>query len=187
MLARSRATPEDFAEFYEALAPKIFKFMARATDDVEVAYDLVGDTFERAFASRRSFRGAADEQGRAWVWKIARRELARHWETRSADQGKIAKLRLERPEPSDQEIHEIEQMLAMEKTVREHVPAALHRLSEEQQQVLTLRFFEGLGTEEIAAELSISNEAVRSRTHRALDVLELDANLRAGLDILTGR
>lgn len=62
------------------------------------------------------------------------------------------------------------------------VAEALRRLRPEQRGVLTLRFFAGLSTSEMAATLGIAEGTVKSRQHRALDalrsVLSQDQDLR---------
>ena len=85
LLARSRASPHAFADFYEQLSPQVLRFFAARTGDPHRAVDLTAETFARAFEHRRDFRGASDEQAAAWLWKIARNELAGHRRSRAVE------------------------------------------------------------------------------------------------------
>ncbi|HEX4467256.1 MAG TPA: sigma-70 family RNA polymerase sigma factor [Solirubrobacteraceae bacterium] len=167
MLARSRTSVRMFADFYEQLSPSVLRFFARGTHDPHAALDLTAETFAKAFERRHGFRGATDEQAAAWLWTIARNELNRYRRSRTIELAALGRLGLERPDPSDAELRDIERLTAAEE-VREHVENALALLPAEQREVLRLRFVEHLGYPEMAEKLGVSAEVVRSRTSRAL-------------------
>jgi RNA polymerase sigma-70 factor (ECF subfamily) len=184
MLARSRATPKDFAEFYDHLAPNVLRYFARHTQDGQAAFDLMAETFANAFEKRADFKGVRDDQAAGWLWSIARHELAKYKRSRSVELAALTRLGLERPAPSDQELREVEQLLALEGLVREHIPAALDCLSPDQKQVIRLRFYDGLSNDEIAARLEVSNDVVRSRLSRGLGMLRRNTQLQAAIETL---
>jgi RNA polymerase sigma factor (sigma-70 family) len=177
-LARSRTTPKDFATFYDHLAPNVLRYFARHTQDGQTALDLMAETFANAFDKRVDFKGVHDDQAAGWLWSIARHELAKYKRSRSVELTALARLGLERPAPGDQELREVEQMLVLEGMVREHIPAALERLSPDQKEVIRLRFYDGLSNDQIAARLGVSNDVVRSRLSRALGILRRDRQLQ---------
>jgi DNA-directed RNA polymerase specialized sigma24 family protein len=51
-------------------------FFTRRTYDVDAALDLTAETFARAFAARRRFRGSSDAQAGPWLFAIASGQLA---------------------------------------------------------------------------------------------------------------
>ena len=59
----------------------------------------------------------------------------------------------------------------------EQLRASLQRLTEEQQQVLTLKFIAGLSTAEIAAQMGKRQGAVRALQMRALQALAMELGL----------
>jgi Sigma-70 region 2 len=58
LLARSRASPHAFGDFYEQMSPQVLRFFVRRTGDPHRAVDLTAETFARAFEHRSEFRGA---------------------------------------------------------------------------------------------------------------------------------
>jgi RNA polymerase sigma factor (sigma-70 family) len=170
LLARSRASPRVFADFYDVMAPSILRYFAHQTRDPHSAFDLTAETFAKAFEKRDGFRGQTDEEGAAWLWAIARNELARFRRSRTIELAALNRLRLERPAPSDRELRRVEQLTATDEA-RRHIEQALTTLPPEQREVLELRFVEYLGYEAIAAQLGVSTDVARARTSRALRTL----------------
>jgi RNA polymerase sigma factor (sigma-70 family) len=166
LLARSRTSEQSFGEFYDAMAPAVLRFFARRTRDSERAFDLTAETFAKAFEKRHDFRGYTDEQAAAWLWSIARNELARYSRTRKVELAALARLGLERPDPSGAELRHIEE-LAAEEDIREHVDLALAVLPLDQREVVRLRFVDELSYIEIAQALGVSYDVVRARSSRA--------------------
>ena len=183
-LARSRCTPKDFPGFYAYHAPTVLGYLARHTQDPQVAFDITAEVFARAYEKREDCQGTTTEQAGAWLWKIVRNELSRYQHKRSVEFAALKRLGHERPMPSDHELREVERLLALEGIVRDHIPRALDHLSAEHQEVLQLRYFEELSNEEIAVRLSVSNAVVRRRISRALRILERNTRLRSAVETL---
>jgi RNA polymerase sigma-70 factor, ECF subfamily len=170
MLARSRQSTGPFEEFYAQTSRPVLRYFARETRDPHRALDLMAETFAKAFEKRRDFRGVSDEQASAWLWAIARAELARFRRSRKIEYAALSRLGLERPAPGDEELREIERMTAAEE-VRQHVESALSLLPADQREAVRLRFVEQLSYTQIADQLGVSGEVVRTRTSRALRTL----------------
>jgi RNA polymerase sigma factor (sigma-70 family) len=182
-LARSRTSEQPFGEFYDAMAPAVLRFFAKRTRDSERAFDLTAETFAKAFEKRRDFRGQTDEQAAAWLWSIARHELARFSRTRKVELAALARLGLERPDPTDEELRAIEELTAAE-DIREHVEDALAVLPLDQREVVRLRIVDELSYMEIAQALGVSNDVVRARASRALRTLRASEHLEAAVRVL---
>jgi RNA polymerase sigma factor (sigma-70 family) len=183
LLARSLTSEQPFGDFYDAMAPTVLRFFAKRTRDSERAFDLTAETFAKAFEKRRDFRGHSDEQAAAWLWSIARNELARQGRTRKVELAAIARLGLERPDPSDEELRQIEELTAAE-DIREHVEDALAVLPLDQREVVRLRFVDELSYIEIADTLGVSYDVVRARASRALRTLRASEQLEAAVRVL---
>jgi RNA polymerase sigma-70 factor, ECF subfamily len=183
LLARSRASPHEFADFYEQLSRQVFRFFATRTPDPQHASDLTAETFAKAFEHRLDFRGASDEQAAAWLWRIARNELALYQRSRSVELAAVQRLGLERPVLSEEELLQVEQLIASEE-VREEIQNALEVLPDDQQEVIRLRFIDDLSYEEMAHMLGVSNDVVRTRTSRALGALRRSAHLHEAVQRL---
>jgi RNA polymerase sigma-70 factor, ECF subfamily len=172
-----------FAALFDELHPKVVKFMMRQTGVAQAALDLSAETFAKAYEKRRSFRGKTRDEAYAWIWAIARNDLAMYGRRRSVETAAIQRLGLERPTPSDTELGELETQAAIEE-LREHFRRELPQLPADQQEVIRLRFFDGLGNEEAAVRLGVSNDVVRARASRALRTLGANARLKAAAEAM---
>ena len=175
LLARSRASPDAFADFYEQMAPQVLCFFATRTSEPQRAVDLTAETFAKAFEHRREFRGASDDQAGAWLWRIARNELAQHWRSRSVELAAVQRYGVQRT-LSDEELLEVERLIGAEE-LREQIQHALEGLPNDQREVVRMRFIDDLSYEEIAEKLGVSNDVVRTRTSRALRTLRSSGQL----------
>ena len=181
LLARSRASPQAFSDFYEEISPEVLRYFLMSTRDPQVASDLTHETFMKAFEHRREFRGASDKQATAWLWQIAHNELKQHWRSRSAELGAVERLGLEHVTLSDGEVLEGERFVAAEE-LRERIQHALEVLPDAQQEVVRLRFIDDLSYDEMAEKLGVSNDVVRTRTSRALRALRSSGQLDEAIE-----
>jgi RNA polymerase sigma factor (sigma-70 family) len=182
-LARSRTSSQAFGEFYESTAPGVLRYFARETRDAQRAFDLTAETFAKAFEKRRDFRGASDSQAAAWLWSIARTELAHYLRSKSVEFGALARLQLERPAPSDAELRRVEEMAVLAE-VQDHLGHALSLLPEDQRTVIQMRFIDMLSYEQIAVRLGVSEEAVRARSSRAMRTLRANPHVHEAVRAL---
>jgi RNA polymerase sigma-70 factor (ECF subfamily) len=98
----------------------------------------------------------------AWLWSIVRSELARHFRDR--------KLHDEIDESvPDRSAEPLEQVAAAETAAR--LRAAMERLTEEQQKVVYMKFFQQMANHEIAVASGLTASNVGVIVHRALKAL----------------
>jgi RNA polymerase sigma-70 factor (ECF subfamily) len=125
----------------------------------EVAEDAVNETMARAVARIARFKwegGGFD----AWLFGILRRVgLETHRRNLSARRGVTVEARIDHARPED----EFEAMLE-----HEAVRRAFANLSEVERDILALRLFSGLSSEDVARLLGKSPGAVRTAQSRAL-------------------
>jgi len=166
LIVASRDDPARFRELYDRLAEDLLAYFYRRVLDAEVAADLLVETFAVAFERRHRFRDRG-KPGAAWLYGIAARELS-HWYRRQAVELRATRrLGIERPALDDESIARIE-ALADGEAAHAAVVAALTRLPASERDAVQLRVVGELNYSEIAAQLSCSEGAARTRVHRGL-------------------
>ena len=159
-LWRERASQGDalaLGRIYDAYAARIFRYMYRRLGDRQLAEDLTGDVFVRlveAGGTPRFCQGSLAP----WIYRLAHNRLVDHFRRHH-----------ELPLPEDIELAGEEDSRAG--IHRSELRVALRTLTPDQQQVIALKFFEGLSNGEIAAALDKPEGAVKSLQHRALENL----------------
>lgn len=163
-------TADHIASLYDQHGPDILRYLARRTFDPETAVDLLADTFTKAIASRRRFRGTSTEEAIGWLYAIARSQLSDHRRRARAERAAMSRVQGERRALYDEEYERIEQLLDLQ-DIRDTVAAALDELPDTHRQVIRLRVVEERSYDELAALLGTSVVAARVRLSRALRAL----------------
>lgn len=154
-----------FASLFAITFPSVYRYLYGRCGDVSLAEDLAQDAFLRALrAVRTSFQGKSGEF-LAWMIRIAR--------NRFLDHVKSGRVRWEvvvesTPVVFDPSNPEAEALASVEST---DLKKALARLTGDQQEILYLRFFQGLQIAEVAAATSRTEGAVKAMQFRALRAL----------------
>jgi RNA polymerase sigma factor (sigma-70 family) len=163
---RAREDPTTFADVYIQYHAQVMRYFARRTRDRDTAFDLMAETFAELLARIDDFRGATEEQGRAWMWTVARHQLYR-WRER----GVVERRGLERlghpTTPGADDYERIEDLADLQR-VLPRLADAFERLGADQRTALTLRVLEHRGYDEIARACGASEQAVRARVSRGL-------------------
>ena len=97
-LRRSALSPEAFGDPFDAHFEDLLRYLTRRTCDAEAGLDLTAESFAQAYLSRRRFRGSTEGEAAAWLYRIAKRQLARYFRKGAAEQRALRRLGLERPE-----------------------------------------------------------------------------------------
>jgi RNA polymerase sigma-70 factor (ECF subfamily) len=136
--------------------------LARLGGDVDLAEDLVQETFVRLVCDARTYR--YPRPFRPWLYTIARNLARTHWQSayRRHEPGTLLPAS---EKPSD----EPDPQAWLERwEQREGLLAALADLSFEQRETLNLRFGQGLSVDETAAVMGVSTGTIKSRSFTAL-------------------
>lgn len=163
-MARARQDPEAFGQLYLRYVRSIYNYIFYRTGDPEEAEDLTSQVFLQALQhlSRFQDRGVPFA---AWLFRIAH-NLVANWH-RDRHRRPTVPLSENGHEPvSDR----VEATLERQED-RERLLAAMRRLSPERQQLLILKFVEGMSNAEIAQIMGRSEGAVRVLYHRTLEAL----------------
>lgn len=147
---------------YDRLSPRLFRYAVRLLGDADLAEECVAETFSRFLHALKS-GGGPREHVQAYLYRIAHNWITDHYRRPVAE------------EPLENHLHlpssETPAALATKNLERERVRQALLQLTDEQQQVILLRFYEDWPHEETAAVIGKTPEASRALQHRALAVL----------------
>jgi RNA polymerase sigma-70 factor (ECF subfamily) len=163
LLARARARdPAALAELYDRYAPALYAYIYRRVGERQLAEDLAADVFLSALDALQHGRFAAVSL-QAWLYRLAHNRVVDHY--RRAGRAPLAPLDDALAAPDD--VPEA----ARRRRDQAWIRAALQRLTPDQQQIIVLRFGEGLSAGAIAAALGKSEEAIRALQHRALAAL----------------
>jgi RNA polymerase sigma factor (sigma-70 family) len=176
-LRRSASEPEAFAEFYRGLFEPVLAYLARRVYDPEIALELAAESFAQAYLARGRFRGTSDGEAEAWIYRIARRQLARYFRNGRVRLRAMERLRIDLPRLDAERSAAIEELAELD-GLRSALRNELARVSRSQREALWLRVVEEMSYAEVAERLEISEQAARARVSRGLKTLStaLDGN-----------
>lgn len=148
-----------FEEIYLLLVDELYAFVRSQCHNDDAAEDIVATVFLKAWRSARRYRPGS-ERFRPWIFAIARNELRNHWRETANDLA-IADFDL------------LDENATVEAgddrpAARAAIAQALRSLTQEQRQVVILRYFNNKSHEEIAAIMHKREGAVRALLMRAL-------------------
>lgn len=152
---------EAFGKLYQLYVDKIYRFCYfRVGQKKEDAEDLTADIFLKAWQKLDTFTTGNFQ---AWLYMIARNSVIDFYREKKA--------RI----PLDESVADgkpsLLEMVSVSLEV-DRVKKAMKQLSQEQQEVLLLRFTEDMSHREIAQIVKKSEEAVRALQYRALKELK---------------
>lgn len=151
-------TSKNFEDVYNTHAGAIYKFMFWRTKDVQTSQDLTSTTFQKAWASRQSFKEGSQ---RAWLYRIARNTLFDYWR-------KVKDISIDNTD----ELEADESTTTAERIDRqfevEKLKVAMTKLPDDMRAVIRLRFIDGLPVRQVAKQLGLTEGNVRIIQYRAL-------------------
>ncbi len=160
----------EFAAMYAREIERVLIFLARRTLDVTIAADLAAETFALAFRGWRRLQGRTDEEIRAWLFTVARRQVSRYLRSARAEQRAVRRLGIQVPIVHEDDVDLIEQRAGLG-ALRAELNEQLRILNPEQREALRLRVVEDRPYPEVAIALGISEQAARARVSRGLRAL----------------
>jgi RNA polymerase sigma factor (sigma-70 family) len=164
LLALTAEEPEAFGVFFDRFEADVLAFFWRATRRSDLAADLTAEVFASALASAGAFRPELGS-ARAWLFGIARHELADTWERGRVEDRARRRLALDPLVLSDEALERIDELgsLTCNGALR-----LLKELPEDQRVAVTGRVVEDRDYAELARSLSCSESVVRQRVSRGL-------------------
>jgi RNA polymerase sigma-70 factor (ECF subfamily) len=164
LVKRAKAgDPDAFASLYDGYIERIYRYIYFRVADEQTAEDLAAHVFTKAWENLGRYKLGATPFV-AWLYTIARNAVIDHYRTRKEVVALDDVLALSADGPAPDE--------AVEKQFEaEALRVAMRSLTDDQQQVLVLKFIAGMTTEEIAEQLGKRAGAVRALQMRALQAL----------------
>jgi len=145
---------------YQIYHPKIYNYAFLQMGDVQAAEDLASDVMLKMIESLKGYRFKGLPFG-AWVFRIARNRLIdlhrRRRRRGEVDLSETLSSSLASP-----------QTLAERALERGQLQVALKHLTDEQRQVIVLKFIEGFDNRSVGRIMGRSEGAIKSLQHRAL-------------------
>lgn len=162
LVSMAKDDKEAFGELYQRYLPKIYNYIFYRTGNQHDAEDLTARVFFRAMSHIETYTDMG-VPFQAWLYRIAH-NLVANWHR---DRGRRKVIPLDdyivhglRSEAPDKQTEDAEE--------RDRLLAAIRRLPEERQQLLILKFIEGLSNAEIGDIMERTEGAIKSLYHRTL-------------------
>ncbi|MCO6438189.1 MAG: sigma-70 family RNA polymerase sigma factor [Phycisphaerae bacterium] len=146
-------------EVYERHADRVYRVALRLTRDEQDAFDVVQETFVRAFERMEGFNERS--QLGTWLHRIATNEAFQLFRRRETERRHLRVAG---------ELHDHATRPNAE-SAQQEIDHALEQLSEEHRAILILRYQEGFTYEELSDVLEITSGTVASRLNRAREAL----------------
>jgi RNA polymerase sigma-70 factor, ECF subfamily len=165
LIARAQSyEPDAVSELYQCYAELIYRYIIYRVGDPNVAEDLLSDVFLSALERLPGYR----DLGRpfeAWLYSIAHNKVVDYFRRQRVRKvtGLTEDLLVA---PGDEPL---QQMIRDDEA--RHAWQAVNQLTDEQQQVITLRFLGGQSIGEVAAQLGKTEGSVKQLQNRALAAL----------------
>ena len=158
----SRGTAEVFGRLYEENLPKVFRYISYRVGNTQLAEDLTSMVFEKALTRFNTYR--SDRASFAtWVLAIARNTVIDHHRTSISEQTvaleMAAEITAENVSPEEEAVRNDEQR---------RLQGYLLTLSEQEQEILSLKFGAELTNRRIAQMLGLSESNVGVMLYRAI-------------------
>jgi RNA polymerase sigma-70 factor, ECF subfamily len=155
---RARGDPQAFGALYDRYVQSIYRYLVSRLRDGEVAKDLTSQTFLTAFEAFPRYQHNGHFP--AWLFSIARSKLVDHLRKENRLSGVWLEVSEENLHDPLQEVVHGERIVALR--------GLIEGLSEEEQELLRLRYVAGLSFSDMAALLKRNEAAVKKTLYRLL-------------------
>lgn len=159
---KRRFDSDSFAKIYDAHVDKIYKYIYYKVGTAAEAEDLTAQVFLNAWQARGRYRWT-ERPVSAWLFRIAHNLVIDHFRTNHATVSIDGVPFLS----YDDDVEE----LAQQHLTADLLRKAMEQLTDDQREVVLLKFLEGYNTAEVATILSRDQAAVRALQRRALIAL----------------
>jgi RNA polymerase sigma-70 factor (ECF subfamily) len=167
LIVLSVVDPEAFCVLYDRWAGPLLAFIYRRVGNPEVAADLLAETFATVFEKRSKFRDIG-HPGSAWIYTIARSQVARYYRRNTVELKAVERLKITIPRLDDESLAAFERIAESDQDAGLLVTEAIGQIPAAEREAVQLRVVEDLEYREIASRLNCSTVAARVRVHRGL-------------------
>lgn len=153
------------SELYDRYEAKIFNYIYRRTGDEALAEDFTAQVFLKMLESIRDQK-AWHSSFSGWLYRIAHNLVIDHYRRK----GRQSTVDIDEAAPTASEAHDPEVTVGQTLDA-EHLRAAIRRLTDEQAEVVSLRFLEGYSINEVATMMNRTDGAIKALQYRAVATL----------------
>ncbi len=146
---------------FERYHKELYHYFYRLSQDVNDSKDLCQQVFLRMIKYKNTFH--RNKKFKVWMYRIAKNVWFDLYKKRQKDKKQLKNGIHESGISSNRGLGDSEETQKLE--------VAIKRLSEDQQELLIMHFYQNIKAPEIAEILQISPNNVRVRTHRAIKAL----------------
>lgn len=157
---KAERDPAAFTELYRRHLQRVYAYHSARTGNQADAQDLTSQTFMAALENIARYRGP--NTFAAWLLTIARHKLADHYRSQRPTDA----LDDDHPDPRSFEDSTVTRLQLSQ------IADALHTLTPDRAEALTLRIFANLSAAEVANAMGKTEAAVKMLVHRALQDLK---------------
>lgn len=174
----SREDIEFFEEMYQETFKLVYYIISKIVLNTQTSEDLTQDTFESAFKNLGTLKGRDKESQKAWISVVASNKAKDY-------------LRKKKPslftdiggeeiefEPEDNRLNIRPDQLSQKNELKRTVNEVMESLPEDQRLVVMMYYFQQLTTKEIAENLSLSENTVKSKVNYAKQKIKKAFNLQ---------
>ena len=162
MSAVKESAREIFAELYEEYLPKVFRYVRYRVNSIQLAEDLTSAVFEKALVNFSKY--SSDKSSfSTWIFSIARNTVIDYY--RVSGRRKATSLE-EATDISSGDLAPADELLKREEL--ERLQVCLAELSQEEQEIIRLKFGAELNNRQIAKMLRLSETNVGTKLYRAV-------------------
>lgn len=166
LIEQARTDKTAFAALFRRHYDEIYRYCARRLPGAAVAEDVTSQVFLKMVKHFNSFMG--DENAfRCWLYRIACNEINSHYRSSGRQAKAFEQLKIDCDTEQPNTIDDCDNADENE-AQKAFLQEAVSELSPEHQDILTLRFYEGLNSTEIGEVLDMKPATVRSHLARAL-------------------
>jgi RNA polymerase sigma-70 factor (ECF subfamily) len=155
--------PVILADIYDTFSPGIYRYAMRLTGDQDLAEECVAETFSRLLQAFNAMKGPQDYL-QAYLFRIAHNWIVDYYRKKPLEPDL-----LDEKQADDKLTPEEMTGLSLQ---NHRLRIAILTLTPDQQQVIALKYLQGLENMEIARILKKPVGAVKSLQHRALGNLK---------------
>lgn len=157
-----------FKSIFKLFYPEIRYFTFRLTSNMPEAEDITSTTFEKLFRLHKVFDNP--DNIRAFLYKTARNHCFDYLRKEKARKT----LPMDFPDPEEEfQMEEAEIYGRVETQILKDIFDMADKLPEQCRKVFKMVYCEGKSTNDIAAEMGVTPETVRSHKRRAIELLRI--------------
>ena len=165
LLAKAKTLdPEALRALHQQFYEPVARYISFKVGNAQTVEDLSGEVFVRVIEGLKRGKGW-QESPKGWIMGIARNLVADYYRQRE----RVTEVKLTPDVAATQEASPIQ--LALRSERKAELMAAIHELTDDQRDVILMRFMEGINIEGVAKAIGKTPGAVKGLQYRALRAL----------------